>query len=142
MIFSKHKFLFLFFAVAVLSTCKKDNDRPQWDVDVLVPLVKSTLDIGNLINDTLLQSDSNHVLHFVYEKNLYDLNLDSLVNIPDTTIKITVDYNVTVPVPPNFPVYSNTSQFALSVNGPQIRLAILRNGTLTLKAVNYLQTKT
>ncbi|HLG34999.1 MAG TPA: hypothetical protein VI757_08980 [Bacteroidia bacterium] len=138
---ARNKFLSLLFAAAVLSACKKDSDRPQWDIDVLVPLVRSTLDISNLINDTLLQSDTNHVLHLVYEKNLYDLNLDSLVSIPDTVIKTTVDYHVSVPVPPNFPVYSDTSQFALAVNGPQIRLAILRNGTLTLKAVNYLQTK-
>lgn len=141
MIPARNKLLSLLFAVAVFSACKKDSDRPQWDVDVLVPLVKSTLDIGNLINDTLLQADSNGVLHLVYEKNLYDLNLDSLVDIPDTTINTLVQYPVSVTVPAGFPVYSATTQLALGISGPQIRYAILRRGTLKLKAVNYLPTR-
>jgi hypothetical protein len=137
----QYKFLLLVFVFAFLYSCKKDSDKPQWDVDILAPLVKSTLDIGNLISDTLLQSDTNHLLHFVYEKDLYELDLDSLVEIPDTVIKTTVSYPISITIPAGLPIYDDTSETELGVSGPQIRFAILRRGVLALKAVNYLPTR-
>ncbi|MBK5286074.1 MAG: hypothetical protein JJE25_11800, partial [Bacteroidia bacterium] len=132
-----NKIFFLALVTSILYSCKKESDHPQWDVDVLAPLVISTLDISNLINDTLLQSDTNHVLHVVYEKNLYNLNLDSLVNIPDTVLTQALSFPLFVNIGPATPFYNNTTQLVFGTNGPQLRKAILRNGTLIMTAVNY-----
>src|SRR5829696_5669714 len=96
---SRLKGLILLCLVAVLS-CKKQNDNPQWDVDVLAPLVTSTLDISNLIADSLLQPDSAGVMHIVFESNLYEANLDSLVKIPDTALTNVFSIPATVAIGP------------------------------------------
>src|SRR5678815_5490990 len=96
--------------VAVLS-CKMDNDSPQWDVDVLAPLVTSTLDIGNLIADSLLQADSAGVMHVVFEKSLNGTNLDSLVDIPDTVLTTSFSVPVSFPVAPGVTIYNNITSF-------------------------------
>jgi len=125
------------FVTVILFSCKKESDHPQWDVDILAPLVISTLDISNLINDTLLQSDTNHVLHLVYEKNLYNLNLDSIINIPDTVLTNALSFPLFVNIGPEITFYNNTTQLVFGTNGPQLRRAILRHGTLIMTAVNY-----
>src|SRR5689334_22990883 len=122
--------------MAALS-CKKESDHPQWDVDVLAPLVNSTLDISNLIADSLLQPDSAGIMHVVFDNNLYKTNLDSLVNIPDTVLTTVFSIPASVAVGPNVIIYKDTTKFAFGTNGPQINFAILRTGTLVMRAVNY-----
>jgi hypothetical protein len=130
------KGLILLCFAAVLS-CKKESDNPQWNVDVLAPLVTSTLDISNLIADSLLQADSAGIMHVVFDNNLYKTNLDSLVNIPDTVLTTVFSIPATVAVGPGIVIYKDTTKFAFGTNGPQIRIAILRTGTLVMRAVNY-----
>ena len=67
----------LFFA------CRKESKSPSWDVDVLAPLVKSTLTINNIIPDSLLQQNPDNSLDIVYQTSLYSF---SIVSIPDTTV--------------------------------------------------------
>src|SRR5258706_131775 len=122
--------------VAVLS-CKKESENPQWDVDILAPLVTSTLDISNLVADSLLQSDSAGVMHVVFEKNLYKTNLDSLVKIPDTVLTTLFSIPASIPIAPGTTIYADTTEFAFGTSGPQIRFAILRRGMLNMRAVNY-----
>jgi hypothetical protein len=127
--------LLLCFAAAL--SCKKESDNPQWNVDVLAPLVNSTLDISNLIADSLLQPDSAGIMHVVFDNNLYKTNLDSLVNIPDTVLTTVFSIPASVAVGPGIVIYKDTTKFAFGTNGPQIRIAILRTGTLIMRAVNY-----
>src|SRR5262245_21635606 len=128
---------FIFLCAAAVLSCKKENENPQWDVDILAPLVTSTLDISNLIADSLLQPDSAGVMHVVFEKNLYETNLDSLVNIPDTVLTNIFSIPATAAIGPGSLLYTDTTKFAIGTSGPQIRIAILRYGTLLMRAVNY-----
>lgn len=126
--------LLCFFAVL---SCKKENEHPQWDVDILAPLVTSTLNMGDLVADSLLQPDSAGVMHVIFEKDLYQTNLDSLVNIPDTVLTTIFSIPVTFGIAPGNTIYNNPTTFALGTSGPKIRIAILRRGTLLMRAVNY-----
>lgn len=130
------KGLILLCFIAVLS-CKKESENPQWDADVLAPLVTSTLDISNLIADSLLQPDSAGIMHVVFDNNLYTTNLDSLVNIPDTVLTTIFSIPASVAVGPGIVIYKDTTKFAFGTNGPQIHTAILRRGTLVMRAVNF-----
>jgi len=130
------KGLVLLCLVAALS-CKKEHDNPQWDVDVLAPLVTSTLDISNLIADSLLQPDTAGIMHVVFDNKLYKTILDSLVDIPDTVLTTLFSIPASVSIGPGIVIYKDTTQFAFGTNGPQISFAILRNGRLVMRAVNY-----
>ena len=76
---------FLIISVALLFSCKKDFDKPAWDIEVLAPLAKTTMDINNLIADSLIKVEADSSVVLVYQETLEQINLDSLMIIPDST---------------------------------------------------------
>lgn len=59
--------------------CRKELERPQWDTQVLMPLVKTSLSIKDILKDTTsyrIASDSSIVL--VYKQQLDSFSLDVL----------------------------------------------------------------
>lgn len=83
-----HSSRFAFLCVLlVISLCGCKREEPtSWETDALFPVAYGTLDFWDLIPDSLLEVDSDNVFHLVFEQNLTDFDLDSLVKIPDTTI--------------------------------------------------------
>src|ERR1039458_5993567 len=77
-------FLFAFCSVIYLFSCRRQN--PSWDVNVLAPLVKSTLTINNIIPDSNIHQNSDNSLEIVYNNSLYSFSADKLFKIPDTTL--------------------------------------------------------
>lgn len=114
------------------SACKKDLQRPSWDVDVATPILYSSMDIGNLLPDSILNSATNGEVSLVFNQSIFYLDLDSLLQIPDTTIKDTFT------IPPPFPsVNVNPGQTIISItenqrfdaNGPELKFAKIKSGT-------------
>ncbi|MCB0395887.1 MAG: hypothetical protein KDD36_04510 [Flavobacteriales bacterium] len=82
---------YLVIALAFMfSACRPDLDKTSWDVDVLAPLVKSSLSIEDLLTDTLLQENPDQTISLVYESHLYNFVMDSMFRMKDTTFT----YNV------------------------------------------------
>ena len=76
--------IFLFFLVTILS-CKKEPT--SWDLDALVPLLKTKMTLQQAIPDSLVNVDSDNKLNLVYKGSLLEFNLDSVFAIPDTTME-------------------------------------------------------
>ncbi len=72
--------------ICLFFSCKKDFDRPEWDVDLLTPLMKTTLTLDNILPDSILQTQADTSLKLVYQTNLFDVDMDSIIKISDTTI--------------------------------------------------------
>ena len=68
------KIIFLLAIIALLSSCQKDFEKPNWDVDLLLPLVKSTLTLVDLIPDSLIQTNPDTSLKLVYNTNVFDVS--------------------------------------------------------------------
>ena len=66
------------------SSCRKDNDPPQWDVDVLAPLVRSTLTVRDIVPDSLISLDNNDAITILYSSELFAIRADTVFLIPDT----------------------------------------------------------
>jgi len=62
--------LLLFFS------CRKDFERPNWDVDLLAPLVKTSLTLDNLLPDSVLVTNPDTSLKIVYQTSLFDIDMD------------------------------------------------------------------
>lgn len=71
---------------SLFTSCKKESTQPSWDVDILAPLLYSSLDINNLVSDTLLQSNVDSSLKIVYNGDLIDFKADTLTSLGDTTV--------------------------------------------------------
>jgi hypothetical protein len=127
----------LFLIISTLS-CKKETN---WDVDLAIPLAKSHLNISNFFGDTIFQSDPNGLLHIAFSKDLINYTMDSLVNLPDTTIPLGYTLPFTQAFNPGVLIYSNDInpdkeiKFDVS-NGVELNRAIVRSGYLKVEYSN------
>ena len=79
--------LFLLLSMLSLAACRKGSNGPSWDVDVLAPILKTSMGIKNLVPDSLIQTNPDSSLTIVFDNTILRLSLDTLVTLPDTTIK-------------------------------------------------------
>ncbi|MFL5762878.1 MAG: hypothetical protein ACJ77K_02980 [Bacteroidia bacterium] len=127
-------FLFALTASLLLSSCRKEMDKPSWDSELLAPLVDASLDVGNLLPDSLLQANPDSSLKIVYNNELYKIDMDTLFDIGDTTIHN--GYALPVPATLNpgqvipFPSSSSTTY---NLNGIELRKVIIKSGTVNFK---------
>ena len=77
------KIFFLISVTLLLTACKHELENPTWDVEMIVPLVHTKMNINNIISDSNLNIIENNegFIHLVYEESLIDINLDTLVKI-------------------------------------------------------------
>lgn len=126
-------------SVLLLASCRKENSKPQWDVDLLVPLVKTTLTIRDLVPDSLLEADADGALTLVYRDELFGVDLDTLLDVPDTSI--TYSYvlpfgSLALPAGSSLPPINEVTDF--DVDDVQLRYLELREGTLTMTLFNMI----
>lgn len=79
---------FLWPALAVISllSCRHEFEKPRWDTRVVAPLIRSSMGIDKLLVDSLTQTNPDSSISIVYRSVLADISLDSLIDIPDTTM--------------------------------------------------------
>lgn len=141
MIYRKGFFSLLALCISVfLVSCRKSSTA-NWDVDAVVPVVNSKLNVRNFIADTLFESDANNLLHLRINQQLAALSLDSLVSIPDTVINLNFKNplpfdNVLQPgAPINVPSSDVTFDFP---DGVAISTVSVRSGKLKISFSNDL----
>lgn len=71
--------------VTVLLSCRKSTSA-SWDVDAVIPVINSRLNISNFAGDTLFDVDNAGLLQISLEREVASIKLDSLLKLPDTTI--------------------------------------------------------
>ena len=131
----------LFFTCGVillllLSGCRKEFTRPSWEVDMTGPVIHSSLGIGDLIPDSLLQVNPDSSVTLVFDETIYRLALDSIVNLPDTTMGDTFKLPTFVPsvnVAPNQVIFSQTEEQHFGAGDVELTEAILRRGELIVQ---------
>lgn len=85
-LFRLKRLIYISLLLVVVSACKHEFEHPQWNTQILAPLIKSTLSIEDIIADSLITSNTDSSLKIVYENLLYELEGDTLFKIPDTTV--------------------------------------------------------
>ncbi len=134
-------FLFILLILTVVS-CKKEAENPQWDIEVLGPVLQASIGIDQLISDSLTTSDADGNVRVVYEGTLDNIAADSVYSIPDTAIETIYTWPFfPVTINPNTPFYTNNKNLVLNVQGAQLTKAIIRSGFIRLTAKNTLPTR-
>ncbi|MCW3084379.1 MAG: hypothetical protein JWP12_1745 [Bacteroidetes bacterium] len=135
--------VFISFTVFYVS-CRKEMEKPFWDTEILAPLVNASLNINNILPDSILQANADSSLKIVYEGNIYNISMDTLFNIPDTTLSSS--YNI--PAPWNFPASTNIISNSLSEttyplsNGVALRSVTVKRGFVRYTIKSKIQEKT
>jgi hypothetical protein len=126
--------LFLIIITALFFSCKKNFDAPSWDIEVLAPLVNTSLTLNDLLKDSLLETNADGSLQMVYQSDLIDIDVDSLFKIPDTTIVEEFVVPLTSVVNPGSTFYSNDEEKELSIsNGIELNYAQIESGFIDLE---------
>ena len=73
--------------VIVALSCRKE--KTSWNSDWVFPLITDTLGINKFINDSTLEVNADNSLQFILQRDIFDIDLFSLIDIPDTTIEQT-----------------------------------------------------
>ncbi|HRD51540.1 MAG TPA: hypothetical protein PKY96_02725, partial [Flavobacteriales bacterium] len=112
--------------------CRKESAKPTWDIDILAPLVRTTLTIHDLLPDSLLVTDPDGSVTLVYSGELFDVNLDTVLTAPDTTFSYR--YALPFPGPLDFPAgvnfFNQTDIQRFDLDELALRQLILREGRL------------
>ncbi len=128
-------------ALALFISCAQNLDEANWDVDLLAPLLTTRLELSNLLPDTILVADSEGRLRLIIERPLIDLNIDSLIDLPDTTIVQHISLPVSLPdIAPGYviPAINNFSRYDLGEL--QLKRVVVKGGILKVRVKNFLPT--
>lgn len=128
-------------AVAIgLSACRKDRVLPQWDLDVVVPLVQTSLTIGDLVPDSILSNDPAGNVSILYSFDLFSLSLDTVLTAPDTSFP----YAYVLPFPgpvqlqPGTTFNSSNEVTEFDLEDLQLTKLIIRSGQLDMTVTNMM----
>ncbi|TNE80730.1 MAG: hypothetical protein EP332_06850 [Bacteroidetes bacterium] len=79
------KILLPLIAVTVLiSACKREQQFSRFSTNILAPIANTSLDLGDLVNDSVLVPDANGALRLMYDYELYKAKLADYFVVPDT----------------------------------------------------------
>ncbi|MFN0276383.1 MAG: hypothetical protein ACKVPJ_11590 [Chitinophagales bacterium] len=71
-------------------SCRKGFDT-GWDTDLLMPILHGELTIENLLPDSIREVNEDNSVDLVYQSTIFDLRITDLVEVPDTTVSVTVN---------------------------------------------------
>lgn len=130
------KLTWLVFICSILSfnSCKMD---PNWDTEWEAPLAKLKLTPANVFPIGDVQADQNGDLTYVFDKNVFTLPVDSILNIPDTNIvySFTAPLNLNVQPGNTFLVFNNYLNF--NITQAELIEALLSEGDVELEISSF-----
>ncbi|MEO7081404.1 MAG: hypothetical protein ABIY71_07750 [Flavobacteriales bacterium] len=115
-----------------ISACRKDKAQPQWDLDILAPLVTTSLTIGDLVPDSILSTDGQGNVSILYTAELFSISLDTVLTAPDTSFR----YGYALPFPgpvqfqPGATFNTNDDVTRFDLDDLQLTKLIVRSGQL------------
>ncbi|RLD49693.1 MAG: hypothetical protein DRI94_10610 [Bacteroidetes bacterium] len=81
------KKVFLFIILLIFFwACRKDVGKPRWDIDILAPILKTSISIKDIVPDSISTTDNDGLISLIYSNLLYAFTLDTAFKIPDTSL--------------------------------------------------------
>ena len=74
----------LFVSGFIFISCHRDS--PSWDTQILAPVVNASMSINNIITFSYIKNNPDSTVSLVFTDSLYNLNIDTIVTIPDTVL--------------------------------------------------------
>lgn len=126
--------------VCIVFSCNKKLS-PSWDTNILVPVLNASMSINNILTSNIIQKnpvDSSIML--VYTDSLYNLNLDSLLKIPDTALKYDYQYvfSPTTVTPGSLIFETPPTTTTYPLGSVELTKGILHSGYLHFNVRNHL----
>lgn len=122
----------------LLSSCLIVEFKPNWDVNNTIPLVYATLNAQQTIKNTTFSS-KNDTLWVQYESSPFSYEIDSLIEIPDTSTRNTfVAFFSGAPVAPNQTILFDTTRTIFDLGEYRLYELKIKRGTIEIEINNAL----
>ncbi len=115
-------------------SCRKELEKPSWDTQILAPLVNASMNINNLLPDSILQANADSSMKIVFRNDIFNLSMDTLFQIPDTIIKNGYNIPLSTTLNPGQTVLNNvTTETTYQIQDAQLRTATIKSGFVNYK---------
>jgi hypothetical protein len=126
----------------IFLSCHKS--QPSWDVQILAPVVNATLSINDIITSKYINSNkADSSVSLMYTDSLYNLNMDTLLNIPDTVFKYDTIWPLFFPnyiaTPGTYVLPPKVQTQQYNIGSAELVKGILKTGWLVYKIRNPLK---
>ena len=83
----KTRYILIFLILIGVFACQRELKKPSWDIGVTMPLMNASLNIDEIIPDSLTSDSPDSLISLVWENDIYRFSLDSFISMPDTSYK-------------------------------------------------------
>lgn len=118
--------------------CKKENDSPQWDVNILTPIAYTHLTFENIFADSNISVNPQGKVTLIFEDDFSVTNIDSLVDLLDTSVSNVFIAPISIQLNPGSTIPPISNTIKLGSGDIQLRNALLKKGKLAVQARNRL----
>lgn len=122
----------------LVSSCKQESGNAEWDIDVLAPVITTTLTLQDLMDDSLLIVNPDSSLKLVYINNFSNLLIDTLLSIPDTTVVNALSLPLSTTIQPGLDIITINTETRYALKDAQLVEAYVRSGQIIVEFQNNL----
>ena len=115
--------LYILSLFIITTSCKKREQSTHWNADFGIPLAHGSLNLSNLLSDTLTLAQSDQSVYLNYSTPIYTLSLDSLVKIdsPELNDTFALPFPVAVSFNPGQLFINQTEEQSIDLDNIEIR---------------------
>ena len=114
----------------MLASCSR-REPTTWDSELSGPIAYGRLSLEQLVADSLMQADESGLWHLIFDESLTDFELDSIIQIPDTTIVKSYSLFVVGDFAPGFTLpIAPTQQITIQHPTAQLKQVRMKSGQL------------
>lgn len=129
--------------ILVLYACKRKEDT-RWDVDILSPVVKTTLTIDDLVADSILSINADNSVDLDYNFSFSPIQDKFFLTIPDTTLTTRYGFPFLSPftLAPGFQFVNDPAENTFDLGDAKIETMKVQTGELSYKITSHVTERT
>lgn len=131
----------LFILPLLFLSCRKE--KTSWASNWVLPLVSDTLDLKNLVKDSILAVDGSGYYQLEINRNILDITLSDYIEIPDTMVEQKYAISAgSLNVPAGTSFVNNNKDHSFDLKGAQLKRARISSGKLKITVESPIEAKT
>lgn len=133
----KLQFLLFITAVFLATGCQKGEDL-SWGVGVSGPLLKTRLDLFDIIPDSVLTGDCQNWAYLDFKQDVYTLDAATLIDVSQSITKVWFAIPATIMLQPGQAFISSLEETTFGFEDAEIRKIKVDKGLVSLSLLNPL----